>query len=99
MERVPLLPPRQHDLPYGVPVLQRSVGLAEIGGVDRRQAARHRRTQLALIDTTARPDSAKRKAVRSLSNLVAATTSDFDKLSERSVGSLIHPSAPEDVRE
>lgn len=60
--------------------------------------APQRVTQLALIDTNARPDSVRRKAVRYLSNLVAATTSDFDKLSERSVGSLIHPSAPEDVR-
>jgi pimeloyl-ACP methyl ester carboxylesterase len=60
--------------------------------------APQRVTQLALIDTNARPATVMRKAVRYLSNLVAATTSDFAKLSERSVGSLIHPSAPEDVR-
>ena len=56
-------------------------------------------TRLALIDTNARPDTVRRRAVRHLSNLVAATTANFDKLSERSVGSLIHPAAPEDVRE
>ncbi len=60
--------------------------------------APERVTRLALIDTNARPDTVMRKAVRYLSNLVAATTSDFDKLSQRSVDSLIDPSAPEDVR-
>lgn len=61
--------------------------------------APQRVTQLALIDTNARADTFKRKAVRHLSNLVAATTTDFARLSARSVGSLIHPSAPKDVRE
>jgi pimeloyl-ACP methyl ester carboxylesterase len=61
--------------------------------------APQRVTQLALIDTNARPDTFRRKAVRYLSNLVAATTTDFAKLSAHSVGSLIHPSAPNDVRE
>jgi pimeloyl-ACP methyl ester carboxylesterase len=60
--------------------------------------APQRVTRLALVDTNARPDTVVRKAVRYLSNLVAATSTDFNKLSERSVNSLIHPSAPDDVR-
>jgi pimeloyl-ACP methyl ester carboxylesterase len=60
--------------------------------------APQRVTRLALIDTNARLDTVMRKAVRYFSNFVAAIASDFGKLSERSVNSLIHPSAPEDVR-
>jgi pimeloyl-ACP methyl ester carboxylesterase len=60
--------------------------------------APHRVTRLALIDTNARHDTIMRKAVRYLSNFAAAIASDFDKLSKRSVNSLIHPSTPEDVR-
>jgi len=60
--------------------------------------APHRVTRLALIDTNARHDTIMRKAVRYLSNFAAAIASDFDKLSKRSVSSLIHPSTPEDVR-
>jgi pimeloyl-ACP methyl ester carboxylesterase len=54
--------------------------------------------RLALIDTNARSDNIKRKAVRYLSNFAAEMASNFDKLSERSASSLIHPSASEDVR-
>jgi pimeloyl-ACP methyl ester carboxylesterase len=60
--------------------------------------APRRVTRLALIDTNARPDTIMRKTIRRLSNIAAATTSDFGKLSERSVKSLIHPSAPEEIR-
>ena len=60
--------------------------------------APHRVTRLALIDTNARHDTIMRKAVRYLSNFAAAIASDVDKLSKRSVNSLIHPSTPEDVR-
>jgi pimeloyl-ACP methyl ester carboxylesterase len=60
--------------------------------------APHRVTRLALIDTNARHDTVMRKAVRYLSNFAAAIASDFDKLSKRSVSSLIHRSTPEDIR-
>jgi pimeloyl-ACP methyl ester carboxylesterase len=60
--------------------------------------APQRVTRLALVDTNARPDSLKRKVIRSISNLVAARSPNFEELSRRSVTSLIHPSAPEDVR-
>jgi pimeloyl-ACP methyl ester carboxylesterase len=59
--------------------------------------APERVTRLALIDTNARPDPMTRKAYRYLANLVAIT-GDFERLSERSVISLVHPSAPDDVR-
>jgi pimeloyl-ACP methyl ester carboxylesterase len=60
--------------------------------------APRRVTRLALIDTNARPDTIMRKTIRRLSNIAAATTSNFAKLSERSVKSLLHPSAPQEIR-
>jgi len=60
--------------------------------------APQRVVRLALIDTNARPDTITRRAIRYLSNIAAATTSNFDKLSERSVNSLIHASTPETIR-
>jgi pimeloyl-ACP methyl ester carboxylesterase len=60
--------------------------------------APHRVTRLALIDTNARRDTMMRKTVRYLSNFAAAIAPDFDKLSRRSVSSLVHPSTSEDVR-
>ena len=39
-----------------------------------------------------------KKTYRHLANLVVATTGDFEQLSRRNVGALVHPSAPEDVR-
>ena len=60
--------------------------------------APERVTQLAMIDTNARPDTLGQKAYRRLVNLVVGTFGDFKRLSERSLGSLVHPSAPGDVR-
>jgi pimeloyl-ACP methyl ester carboxylesterase len=60
--------------------------------------APERVSRLALVDTNARPDTLGRRAYRHLSNLVAAMTGDFRRLAERSVSSLVHPSAPDDVR-
>ncbi len=60
--------------------------------------APERVTRLALVDTNARPDNLRRKAFRSLANLVVGTTGDFRHVAERSLGSLVHPSTPEDVR-
>jgi pimeloyl-ACP methyl ester carboxylesterase len=62
------------------------------------QMAPQRVTRLALIDTNARPDTMGRRVFRRVANLVAATTSDFAKLSRRNVASLVHSAAPEDVR-
>ena len=60
--------------------------------------APERVSRLALVDTNARPDTLGRTAYRHLANLVAGMTGDFRRLSERSVSSLVHPSAPDDVR-
>ena len=59
--------------------------------------APERVTRLALVDTNARPDTYGRKAYRLLGNLLVGMSSDFRRLSERSLGSLVHPSAPRDV--
>ena len=52
--------------------------------------APQRMTRRALIDTNARPDAIMRKPYRYLAN-IAAITGDFERLSERSVKSLVHP--------
>ena len=60
--------------------------------------APERVTRLALIDTNARPDTVSRKAGRHLANLFVGATGDFRRLAERSVVSLVHPSAAQDIR-
>jgi pimeloyl-ACP methyl ester carboxylesterase len=60
--------------------------------------AARRVTRLALIDTSARPDSLGRGVYRRLANLYVGMTRDFQRTAERSVKSLVHPSTPEDVR-
>jgi pimeloyl-ACP methyl ester carboxylesterase len=60
--------------------------------------APERVSRLALIDTNALPDTLGRKLYRHLANLVVGTTKDFRRQAERSLGSLVHPGAPEDVR-
>ena len=62
------------------------------------KAAPGRVTQLALVDTNARPDTLRQKAFRRLANAVVGMTRDFRRTAERSLGSLVHPSTPEDVR-
>ena len=54
--------------------------------------------KLALVDTNARPDSLRQKAYRRLVNLIVGWSRDFRHLSERSLASLVCPSAPEDVQ-
>jgi len=61
--------------------------------------APERVTRLALVDTSARPDRVGQKVYRGLSNLVVGLTGDFRRLAERSLPSLIHPQAPQDVRD
>ena len=60
--------------------------------------APERISRLALIDTNALPDTFGRRAYRHLANLVVGTTKDFRRHAERSLASLVHPGAPEDVR-
>ena len=60
--------------------------------------APERVTRLALVDTNARPDSLRRKAFRRLANLSVRMAGDFRRPAERSLGSLVHPSTPRDVR-
>ncbi len=60
--------------------------------------APERVSHLALVDTSARPDTAWKKVYRRLAILVAAMTRDFRRASARSVSSLVHASAPDDVR-
>ena len=62
------------------------------------KAAPGRVTQLALVDTNARPDTLRQKAFRRVANAVVGMTRDFRRTAERSLGSLVHPSTPEDVR-
>jgi pimeloyl-ACP methyl ester carboxylesterase len=61
-------------------------------------AAPERVTQLALVDTNARPDTFKQKIYRRLANLAVGVTKDFERLAQRNLGSLVHPSTAGDVR-
>jgi pimeloyl-ACP methyl ester carboxylesterase len=60
--------------------------------------APERISHLALIDTNALPDTLDRKLYRRLANLVVGATRDFRRQAERSLASLVHPDAPDDVR-
>ncbi len=60
--------------------------------------APERVTRLALVDTNARPDTLRQKAYRRLANTVVGMTRDFRRRAEQSVGALVHPSAPADIR-
>jgi pimeloyl-ACP methyl ester carboxylesterase len=62
------------------------------------KAAPERVTQLALVDTNARPDTFSQKIYRRLANLVVGTSKDYGRLAQRNLGSLVHPSTAEDVR-
>jgi pimeloyl-ACP methyl ester carboxylesterase len=73
------------------------VSMGGMVALEMMKIAPERVTRLALIDTNARPDAMARKAYRYLANFVAITA-NFERLSERSVSSLVHPSTPDDVR-
>ena len=60
--------------------------------------APERVSHLALVDTNASPDTLGQRAYRHLANLVVGATRNFGRLAEGSLGSLIHPDAPADVR-
>ncbi len=74
------------------------VSMGGMVALEMMRLAPERIEQLALIDTNASPDTFGRKLYRRLANLAVSTTRDFGRLSERSLGSLVHPDAPEDVR-
>ena len=61
--------------------------------------APNRVTRLALVDTNARPDTLAQKAYRRAANLAVGALGDFRKLAERSLPSLLHPDALQDVRD
>jgi pimeloyl-ACP methyl ester carboxylesterase len=73
------------------------VSMGGMVALEMMKIAPERVTRLALIDTNARADAMARKAYRYLANVVAIT-GDFERLSARSVKSMVHPSAPDDVR-
>ena len=56
-------------------------------------------TRLALVDTNARPDTLAQKTYRHAANLAVGALGDFRILAERSLTSLLHPDAPQDVRD
>jgi pimeloyl-ACP methyl ester carboxylesterase len=60
--------------------------------------APQRVTRLALVDTNARPDTLGGRMYRRLANLYVGIAGNFERLAEGSLRSLVHPSAPEDVR-
>jgi pimeloyl-ACP methyl ester carboxylesterase len=60
--------------------------------------APERVTQLALVDTNARPDTVRQKIYRRLANVAVGVTKDFERLAQRNLGSLVHPSTAQDVR-
>ena len=74
------------------------VSMGGMVALEMMRIAPERVTHLALLDTNAEPDRMRRKAYRGLVNLVVSLNGDFRRLSERSVGSLVPPSAPQDVR-
>ena len=73
------------------------VSMGGMVALEMMKIAPERVTRLALIDTNARADAMVRKLYRYVANLVAVT-GDFERLSARSVDSLVHPSTPDDVR-
>ena len=74
------------------------VSMGGMVALEMMRLAPERISRLALIDTNALPDTLGRKLYRHLTNLVVGTTRNFSRLSERSLGSLVHPDAPQDVR-
>ena len=73
------------------------VSMGGMVAMDIVRIAPERVTRLALVDTLAQPDPFKRKIYRHVTNLMVRT-GDFRRLAEGSLCSLVHPSAPQDVR-
>jgi pimeloyl-ACP methyl ester carboxylesterase len=78
-----------------------ALGGVSMGGMVAMEVMRRapeRVSHLALVDTNALPDTLGRKLYRHLANLVVGTARDFRRQAEGSLGSLVHPDAPQDVR-
>jgi pimeloyl-ACP methyl ester carboxylesterase len=75
------------------------VSMGGMVALEMMKAAPERVTQLALVDTNARPDTFGKKIYRRLANMAVGVTNDFEQLAQRNLGSLVHPSAAKDVRD
>jgi pimeloyl-ACP methyl ester carboxylesterase len=74
------------------------VSMGGMVALEMMKLAPERVTQLALVDTNARPDTLGKKIYRRLANVMVGMTNDFERLSQRNLGSLVHPSTANDVR-
>jgi pimeloyl-ACP methyl ester carboxylesterase len=74
------------------------VSMGGMVALEMMKAAPERVTQLALVDTNARPDTSRQKIYRRFANAAVGLTRDFEQLAERNLGSLVHPSTAGDVR-
>jgi pimeloyl-ACP methyl ester carboxylesterase len=74
------------------------VSMGGMVALEMMKAAPERVTQLALVDTNARPDTFRQKICRSLANAVVGISKDYGRLAQRNLGSLVHPSTANDVR-
>jgi pimeloyl-ACP methyl ester carboxylesterase len=74
------------------------VSMGGMVALEMMKAAPERVTQLALVDTNARPDTFGQKIYRRLANAAVGLTKDFEQLARRNLGSLVHPSTVGDVR-
>jgi pimeloyl-ACP methyl ester carboxylesterase len=74
------------------------VSMGGMVALEMMKTAPERATQLALVDTNARPDTFRQKAYRRLANVVVGTSKDYGRLAQRNLGSLVHISAASDVR-
>jgi pimeloyl-ACP methyl ester carboxylesterase len=74
------------------------VSMGGMVALEMMKAAPDRVTQLALVDTNARPDTFRQKIYRRLANAAVGATKDFNRLAQRNLGSLVHPSTAKDVR-
>jgi pimeloyl-ACP methyl ester carboxylesterase len=74
------------------------VSMGGMVALEMMKAAPERVTQLALVDTNARPGTFRQKIYRRLANVVVGTSKDYGGLAQRNLGSLVHPSTASDVR-
>jgi pimeloyl-ACP methyl ester carboxylesterase len=74
------------------------VSMGGMVALEMMKAAPERVTQLALVDTNARPDTFRQKIYRRLANAVVGISKDYGRLAQRNLGSLVHPSTANDVR-
>ncbi len=75
------------------------VSMGGMVALEMMRAAPHRVSHLALVDTSARPDTVTQRLWRRVSNMGVWAAPDFRRLAARSVPALVHPDAPAEVRE